>query len=83
LAGKNVTYNYKINKIVTEQKDKIDALQDFLFRKVFVFDLKEKIITFKVEKQFESFVKMFGPKFEEILGLKIETKVVEDTAKKE
>ena len=83
LAGKNVTYNYKINEIITEQKDKIDALQDFLFRKVFVFDLKEKIITFKVEKQFESFVKMFGPKFEEILGLKIETKVVEDTAKKE
>ncbi len=78
LAGKEVTYTYKINKTITDQKEKIDALQEFLFQKVFKFDLNDKTITFKVEKQFEPFVKMLGPKFEEILGLKVESEVVEE-----
>jgi FKBP-type peptidyl-prolyl cis-trans isomerase SlyD len=77
LAGKPVTYTYKINKMVTDQKQKIDALQDFLFRKVFEFDVKEKTVTFKIEKQFEPFIKIFAPKFEEILGLKIESEIIE------
>lgn len=77
LAGKEVTYNYKINKIITDQKEKIDALQEFLFRKVFEFIIKEKTIVFKVEKQFESFIKMFSSKFEETLGLKIDIEIIE------
>ncbi len=82
LAGKQVTYIYKINKIVTDQKEKINAMQDFLFRRTFEFDIKDKTITFKVEKQFEPFVKMFAPKFEEILGLKIEAEVIEPKEEK-
>ena len=78
LAGKPVTYKYKINKIITDQKQKIDALQDFLFRKTFDFETKDKTITFKIEKQFEPFIKLFAPKFEEILGLKIESQIIED-----
>ena len=78
LAGKPVTYTYKIKKLVTEQKQKIDALQDFLFRKTFDFETKNKTITFKIEKQFEAFIKLFAPKFEEILGLKIESQIIED-----
>ncbi len=77
LAGKEVTYAYKINKIVTDEKEKIDALQEFLFRKKFEFEAKDKIVTFKVEKQFEPLVKILSPKFEEILGLKAESEVVE------
>lgn len=78
LAGKNVTYKYKINKSITDEKEKIDALQDFLFRRKFDFDKKDKTVTFKITKELEPFVKMFAPKFEEILGLKIESKVVEE-----
>jgi FKBP-type peptidyl-prolyl cis-trans isomerase SlyD len=77
LAGKPVTYTYKINKMVTDQKQKIDALQDFLFRKTFEFETKDKTVTFKIEKQFEPFIKIFAPKFEEILGLKIESEIIE------
>ncbi len=77
LAGKKVTYKYKIGKIVTDEKEKVDALQEFLFRKKFEFDVKGEIVTFKVEKQMEPFVKMFAPKFEEILGLKVGAEVVE------
>jgi len=78
LAGKEVTYNYKINKIITDQKEKINALQDFLFRKQFDFSVNNKTITFKIEKQFEPFIKMFAPKFEEILGMKIESKITKE-----
>jgi len=77
LAGKPVTYTYKINKMVEDQKEKINAMQDFLFRRNFEFEVKDKTVTFKVEKEFEPFVKMFAPKFEEILSLKVEAEVVE------
>ena len=78
LAGKEVTYTYKINKIITDQNQKINALQDFLFRKQFNFKTEDKTIIFKIEKQFEPFIKMFAPKFEEILGMKIEYKITEE-----
>jgi len=78
LAGKPVTYTYKINKIITDQKQKIDALQEFLFRQIFEYSIKEKTITFKVPKEAEQFIKMFSPKFKEILGLEINTKILEE-----
>ena len=77
LAGKNVTYDYKILRTISDDKEKVNALQDFLFRRQFEFDIKDKTVTFKIEKQFEPFVKMFTPKFEEILSMKIEVEVVE------
>jgi FKBP-type peptidyl-prolyl cis-trans isomerase 2 len=77
LAGKEVGYKYKILKKVSEEKDKVNALQDFLFRKRFDFESKDKKLIFSLEKEVEPMVKMFAPKFEEILGLKIETKIVE------
>ncbi|MBU2576820.1 MAG: peptidylprolyl isomerase [Nanoarchaeota archaeon] len=77
LAGKKITYKYKINKLITDEKEKIDALQEFLFRKKFDFDKTDKTVTFKIPKELEPFVKMFAPKFEEILGLKVESKIVE------
>ena len=83
LAGKPITYIYKINKKITDQKQKIDALQDFLFRQTFEYEIKDKTITFKVPKEAEQFIKMLSPKFEEILNLKIDTKVAEEKKKDE
>jgi len=82
LSGKPVSYIYKIIKIVEDQKEKINAMQEFLFRRNFEFEVKDKTITFKVEKQFEPFVKMFAPKFEEILEMKVEAEVVEKKEEK-
>lgn len=81
LAGKKVTYKYKINRTINDEKEKIDSLQDFLFRKKFEFNKTGNVVTFNVEKQMEPFVKMFASKFEEILGLKIESKVIEKEKK--
>lgn len=77
LSGKKISYDYKINKKITDVNEKVNALQDFLFRRRFDFDLGEKKVTFKVGKEFEQFVKMFSGKFEELVGLKIEIKLVE------
>ncbi len=100
LAGKPVTYTYKINKTITDQKEKINALQDFLFRQTFEYEIKDKdttnskesearenlgflgkTIIFSVPKEAEQFIKMLSPKFEEILNLKIETKITEEKKK--
>jgi FKBP-type peptidyl-prolyl cis-trans isomerase 2 len=77
LAGKNVTYEYKINKIITDQKQKIDAIQNFFFRKKFDFELENNKIIFKIEKQFEPIIKMITPKFKEILNLEIDSKIID------
>jgi FKBP-type peptidyl-prolyl cis-trans isomerase 2 len=79
LAGKVVTYDYKILGKIEDEEEKINALQDFLIRKRFDFDLSsdKKSAVFKVEKQFEQFIEMLAPKFEEILGIKIKPEVVE------
>lgn len=77
LAGKNITYEYKINRAVEDEKEKIDALQDFFFRRTFDFEVKDKKIVFKVEKEFEGFVKMLAPKFKDILGLDVDSEIVE------
>lgn len=75
LAGKKIVYEYKVLREITDEKEKVNALQDFLFRKRHDFEIKEKKIIFKIEKNLESFVKMFAPKFKEILGKEIETKI--------
>lgn len=81
LAGKQVTYIYKINKKIEDQKEKIIALQEYLFRHIFDYELKGKTIIFFVPKEAEQFVKMLSPKFEEILDLKIETILIEEKKK--
>ncbi|MBT6690117.1 peptidylprolyl isomerase [archaeon] len=77
LAGKPITYIYKINKKITNQKEKIIALQDFFFRQIFDYEVEEKTIIFKVPKEAEQFIKMLSPKFEEILGMKADAKTIE------
>lgn len=71
LAGKTINYDYKINRIVTDEKEKIDALQEFLFKRVFDFKKSEDAITFEVPKEYVEFAKIVSPKFKEILGLEI------------
>lgn len=68
LAGKNITYKYKINKIVAEDKDKINSLQDFFFRKRFDFEIKDKKVIFKDDK-IKIFIDLLSQKFKEMTGL--------------
>ncbi len=78
LAGKIVVYDYKINKKISERSEKINALQDFFFRKKFPFQVNDNTITFETPKGFDKFVELFSKQFEDMVGLKVSAKVVED-----
>jgi FKBP-type peptidyl-prolyl cis-trans isomerase 2 len=74
LAGKEITYDYTINRIIEDETEKINALQEFLFRKKFDFELKDNKIIFDVDEKSASFIMMFAQKFKEILGKEVEVK---------
>lgn len=65
LAGKELEYDFTIKKKIQGDKEKINALQDFFFKKRFSFSIKDKKIIF--EKESEPFVGIFRDKFKEIL----------------
>jgi hypothetical protein len=78
LAGRIVTYIYKIIRKIEDEKGKINSLQDFFFRKRFDFEVKDKEVFFKVEKNMEPFIGMMAKPFEDILGMKIKAEIIEE-----
>ena len=79
LAGKSISYNFKITKKIEDDKEKINALQDFFFRKRFQFNINNnsKKVIFKDEIPFLDILK---DKFKEMSGFDFE---VEKPTKKE
>ncbi len=72
LAGKEVVYNYKINRIVENENEKIDALFDFFFKQKLEYEVKDKKIIFKeLKKELKPYLQIFAPKIKEILDLEI------------
>lgn len=82
LSGKTVVYKYKITKKIEDQNEKITALQDFFFRKNFDFEVKDKDLIIKVDKNMQKFVEMMAKPFEEILGLKVKVEIYEKKEEK-
>lgn len=81
LSGKKVKYNYNIKEKINDEKEKVNAIQDFIFRQKFNFEIKDKKLIFNIPKEAEEVVKAFSPKFEEMLNLKVEVKIKEETKK--
>jgi len=69
LSGKDIEYEFTIKKVITDDNEKINSLQDFFFKKRFKFKLQEKKIIF--EQEAEPFVKILGKKLGEIIGKEI------------
>jgi len=65
LSGKEIEYEFTINKKIQDEKEKINSLQDFFFKQRFSFSIRDKKIIF--EKSAEPFIKIFEEKFKEIL----------------
>ena len=65
LSGKDIIYEFTIKRKINNEEEKINALQDFFFRKRFSFSSDGKKIIF--EKEAEPFLKIFRKKFSEIL----------------
>ena len=72
LAGKTVIYKIKIKRKVDDLDEKIKALMDFLFKREFKFEIKEKKLIIETEKQFEEFINLFKGKFKELFDLEVE-----------
>jgi FKBP-type peptidyl-prolyl cis-trans isomerase 2 len=67
LAGKDIKYNYRINRLVTEEQLKITSLFESVFRFVPKFEIKDTIVI-TGPKFLEHYVKTFNPKFKELIG---------------
>ena len=71
LAGKDVTYELKVKRILKDEKEKVEALIKTFFRKEFKFEIKEKKLILRADKKLIKFIEMFKPKFKEILDLEL------------
>jgi FKBP-type peptidyl-prolyl cis-trans isomerase 2 len=73
LAGKELDYDFKILRKITDNNEKINALQDFFFKQRFEFNLdkEKKKVIFKDEK-IKPLIQMFNQKFKDMIGLEFE-----------
>ena len=62
LAGKNIIYKYKINKIVTDDKEKLNALLELSYGKEIKFTLENNIVEIEAPK-----IKEIGDKIMELI----------------
>ncbi len=67
LAGKEIDYEFKILKKIADDKEKVNALQDYFFRQRFEFEIKDKKIILK-EKMVKVFLDILGEKFKAMTG---------------
>jgi len=79
LAGKELDYDIKITKQITDDKEKVNALMDFFFKQRFEFEIKDKKVIFK-KQEIKPLVEMMNEKFKVMTGLDFE--VTEDKDKK-
>jgi len=79
LAGKEIDYNFIIKRKVTDNNEKINALQDFFFRHKFDFEIKDKKVIFK-DPKIKPLLDMMKEKFKQITGLDFD--VAEEKEKK-
>ncbi len=84
LAGKEVDYKFKILRKVDNINEKVNALQDFFFRKRFEFDIdKEKKKIIFSDKKIKPIIDMFKQKFNDLTGFEFEVSKKKEEEKKE
>jgi FKBP-type peptidyl-prolyl cis-trans isomerase 2 len=79
LAGKEVIYDIEIKKKIEDINSKVDALNDFFFRKTMDYKIADKKLIMSVEKKLKKYAEVFKEKYKEILDLDLE--VVEEVKK--
>ena len=67
LAGKILTYKFKIVRRIVEEKEKVESVLELLFKFVPDFEIKDKIIV-KGPKAFGPYIDMIKDKFKELIG---------------
>lgn len=82
IAGKTVVYNVNVVRNVDDINEKARAFIDFIFRREIPFEVKEKKIIVKTEKNLVKFLELFKDKFKETLDLDLEVKEEENSKEK-
>ena len=80
-AGKIVVYKLNVKRKIDDINEKSKAFIDFLFRREIPFEIKDKKIILKTEKNLVKFVELFKDKFKDILGLELEVVEMEEKKK--
>jgi FKBP-type peptidyl-prolyl cis-trans isomerase 2 len=81
LAGKTVIYKIKILRKIDNLEEKVKSFIEFLFKKDFKFEIKDKKITIEAEKPEISFIELFREKFKNLFDLELEIKEIEKPVK--
>ena len=81
LAGKEIDYDFTIKRIVEDNNEKVNSLQDFFFKMRFDFEIKDKKVIFK-KQDIKPFVDLFKQKFKDMTGLDFEVISKEETSDK-
>lgn len=71
LSGKDVIYYLKPKRKIQETNEKVKSLISAFFKHDFEFELKDKNLVIKAEKQLKQFIEIFKEKFKEILDLEL------------
>jgi len=82
LSGKDISYDVKILRKVEDLNEKIKSFNEFLFKKEFKFEVKDKKLILEADAQFAKFVSMFKDKYKEIFELDLEVKETKEDSKK-
>lgn len=83
LAGKDVIYEIKILKKLSDLDEKIKSFLNFLFKRDDIaFSVQNKKLILELDKQLKPFAEMFKDKFKEIFDLGLEVKETENSKEK-
>ena len=87
LAGKEITYNFEIKRKINDDKEKINALQEFFFREKYEFKIEGKKVILKNkkpdskdplgEKKLNFLIEIYKKKFNEMIGFDFELEEAE------
>ena len=78
LAGKNISYKFTISRVVSDLKERAEAVCKLVFRFVPEIEIENDSITIKGPKILENFIKQSQAKFKEFLGKEVSFKEAED-----
>lgn len=82
LAGKDVEYSINVLRKIEDQKEKIDAFNEFLFKQKFAFEIKDKKLILKADKQLMQLVPLFKEKYKEVFDLDLKVEEAKQETKK-
>lgn len=77
LAGKEITYKYKITRILEDEKEKASSLLEQMLQFIPEFEIKSDELIIKGEKRMEALVPMFKDKIKSLLNKDLKFELVE------